>query len=79
MAGQVLLIADRSDAVIQPGQPSAQMGAWILNIPDGSNALETAAAYADAQNFPSNTIARVIDLTTTTVNVYKLQSSWVAQ
>jgi hypothetical protein len=79
MSGQVLLLADRSEAVIQPGQPSAQMGAWLLDIPDGSTADAEAAAFATTQNFPIGTVARVIDLSAnpSIMQEFTLQASWV--
>lgn len=83
MAGQVLLIADRSEAVIQAGQPSAQMGAWLLDIPDGSDATATAANFAGSQAFPIGTTARVIDLAdpsqplSAVMAKYRLSSQWV--
>lgn len=78
---QVLLIADRPEAVIQPGQPAAQMAAWLLDIPQDSTAAATAAAFADSHGFPIGTIARIIDLTnpaSLTIAVFQLSSQWVA-
>ena len=78
MAGQVLLVADRSEAVIQPGQPPAQMGAWLLDIPDGSNAANTADQFANDQGFPIGTIARFVDVSSPGVmETYQLNSTWV--
>lgn len=78
---QVWLIADRPEAVIQSGQPPAQQAAWLLDIPAGSNALNTAAVFASSQGFPSDTVARVIDLSVSpiTISTFKLTASWVAQ
>lgn len=79
---QVLLVADRPDsAVIQPGQPPATMGAWLLDIPDGSNALDTAAAFVAnirATAVSLGTVVRVIDLSANpiTVRIFRLDSSW---
>jgi hypothetical protein len=53
---QVLIIADRSSAVIQPGQPPAQMAAWLMTVPNGSDALTTAKAFVsdlDAYHRPA--------------------------
>ncbi len=76
---QVLLVADRPSAVIQPGQPPAQMAAWLLDIPEGSTAIEIAGAFASQHGFPLGTVARVIDLGATpiTVATYRLDSQWV--
>jgi hypothetical protein len=78
MAGQVLLIADRPEAVIQTGQPPAQMAAYLLDIPDGEGALQVAADFAASQGFPVGTAARVIDLTADPLSmvVFTLTSSW---
>jgi hypothetical protein len=84
MAGQVLFIADRSEAVIQPGQPSSQMAAWILDIPDGGSALVTAADFAAGAGFPIGTRARVIDLTdsaavlSVAMSLWQLDAQWVS-
>lgn len=83
MAGQVLLVADRSEAVIQVGQPPAQLGAWLLDIPPDWNALETASDFAGKQGFPIGTTARVIDLSNpaetvgAAMSVWRLDSQWV--
>jgi hypothetical protein len=79
-SANVLLIADRSEAVIQPGQPSASMGTWILPIPTGSNAAATAASFAATQGFPVGTNAYVIDLSATplTIAEFTLTASWQA-
>lgn len=74
---QVLLVADRSAAVIQPGQPATQMAAWLLDIPTGSTAADTAAEFAGAQGLPIGTVCRVIDLTDPTImSIYSLDSAW---
>lgn len=83
MAAQVLLIADRSEAVIQEGQPSAQMAAWLLSIPDtkgNSNALAVAAQFCTDNSFPIGTTARVIDLTVNplVIQTFTLTGTWVA-
>lgn len=83
MAAQVLLIANRSEAVIQAGQPPAQMAAWLLDIPDAkgnSNALSVTAQFCTDNNFPIGTVARVIDLTVTPLVIQKftLTGTWVA-
>lgn len=81
MAGTVLLVMDRSDsAVVQAGQPSAQMGAWLLPIADGSSANQTAADFAASNSVPVGTIARVVDLSVTpiTIAAFRLDSSWTA-
>jgi hypothetical protein len=77
---QVLLIMDRPSAVIQQGQPSAQMAAWLLDIPAGSDANATAAAFASEHGFPIGTVARVIDLSQATLQIrtFTLTSQWVA-
>jgi hypothetical protein len=78
MASQVLMVCDRTTAVIQPGQPPAQMGAWLLDVPDGGDPLAVAAAFADSVGFPIGTTARVIvDLSG--VQIFKLTSQWVAE
>jgi hypothetical protein len=79
---QVLLIMDRPSAVIQQGQPPAQMAAWLLDVPADGTALGVAAAFASANQFPLGTIARVIDLSKITdpqaVQKFQLDSSWTA-
>lgn len=78
---QALLVADKTDqsVVIQEGQPPAQMGAWLLIYdPDaGQSALSVAADFAAQHGFPVGTVARVVDLATTTVLTYQLESQWV--
>jgi hypothetical protein len=80
MAGTALVIADRPEAVIQQGQPPAQMAAWLLDIPDGQNAVQAAAAWVQTQNMPIGTIARVIDVTAAgaAMATFRLDSQWVA-
>ena len=74
-----LLVADRPEAVIQAGQPSAQMAAWVLPYdPDkGGSALQAAADFAKLHGFPMLTVARIIDLATASVQTFQLQSNWV--
>jgi hypothetical protein len=81
MMAQVWLIADRPSAVIQTGQPPAQQAAWLLDVPAGKSALQTAADFAGSQGFPSGTVARVVDLAASpiTIQTFQLQSQWVAQ
>lgn len=78
---QALLVADKADqsVVVQQGQPPAQMGAWLLDYDpaSGGSALSAAANFASTHGFPVGTTARVVDLATTTVATYKLQSQWV--
>lgn len=77
---QVMLVADRPSAVIQQGQPPAQMSAWLLDIPEGSTATATAAAFANDHGFPIGTVARIIDLSVTPIvmSAYRLDSQWVS-
>ena len=74
---RVLLIADRSEAVIQPGQPPAQMAAWFLDIPDGSDAATVAAEFVGEQGFPIGTVCRIVDLSddSSVMETYKLDST----
>lgn len=73
------LIADRSSAVIQEGQPPAQQAAWLLDIPEGENGTQVAADFAASQGFPIGTVARVIDLNVEVIGIqtYQLSSQWL--
>lgn len=63
---QVLVICDRPDtAVIQTGQPPAQMAAWLLDIAKGSDANTTVSTWIETEGMPLGTVIRVIDLTKT--------------
>jgi len=76
---KVWLIADRPVAVVQAGQPPAQQAAWLLDIPSGSTATATAAAFAADAGFPIGTVARVIDLSVSplAISTFTLNSQWV--
>jgi hypothetical protein len=76
-----LLVVDRTEAVIQQGQPTAVMGAWIIPIPDGQTAEQAASEFATTQGFPVGSTARVIDLSKVTVglSVWTLTSQWVQE
>lgn len=79
---QVLIVADRSSAVIQPGQPPAQMAAWLMDVPAGSDALTVAKAFVKDQSFPLGTVVRVIDSAHITdplaAQAFQLENSWVS-
>jgi hypothetical protein len=79
-SAKVWLIADRPTAVIQVGQPPAQQAAWLLDIPSGSTAAATAAAFASNAGFPIGTVANIIDLSVSplTIATFTLNSQWVA-
>lgn len=78
---QVWLIADRPEAVIQPGQPPAQQAAWLLDVPAGKTPAQTCEDFAETQGFPMGTIASMIDLAKNpnAVESYRLSSQWVPQ
>lgn len=78
---QVWVIADRPEAVIQPGQPAAQQAAWLLDVPAGQTANQTASDFVDSQGFPIGTIVRSIDVAANpnAVKTFKLASQWVPQ
>ena len=73
---QVLLVVDQGQtAVVVTGTPPTKMAAWLLDVPDGSDALAVAADFANSESFPVGTRAYVVtDLTSMTE--YQLQSSW---
>lgn len=74
---QAILIADRTEAVIQPGQPPAQMAAYLLDYdPATGSALQAAADFATTAGFPIGTVARVVDLHALDIPTFQLQSSW---
>lgn len=77
---QVLIVADRSSAVIQPGQPSATMAAWLLDVPSGDDPLAVAQAFVEGENFPLGTLVRVIDSTHITdplaARAFRLSTQW---
>lgn len=80
LTAQVLVVADTPDrsAVIQAGQPPAQMGAWLLDIPEGSDARATAAAWVEAQTLPLGTIVRIVDISVDPPRLYqhRLSAAW---
>lgn len=76
---QALLIADtqQQHAVVQTGQPPTHIGAWFIEIPEGSDALTTAAAWVESQTFQVGTIMYLLD--PATARKFVLQSNWVEQ
>jgi hypothetical protein len=60
---EVLLIADRTDqssAVIQDGQPPAQMGAWLIPVAKGEDPVAVAETFATSAGMSAGMLCRVI-------------------
>lgn len=78
---QVWLIADRSSAVIQEGQPPAQQAAWLLDVADDQSAEDACIAFLTASGFPVGTVCQMIDLAQDPLSIqtYALTAQWEAQ
>lgn len=76
---KVLLIADTPDqtAVVQAGQPPTHMGAWLIDVPVGTDPLKAATDWVATQTFQVGTVMRVLtDLTP--IQTFALHSQWVS-
>lgn len=60
MPSQVLFVADRPGVDLFPGTEPRAMTAWVLEVPDGVDAMQFCADFAAEQNFPIDTIAYVV-------------------
>ena len=64
----------------QDGPPPVQQAAWLLDVPEGSDASTVAAQFATDQGFPIGTRAHVIDLSADplVIQVLELTSQWAS-
>jgi hypothetical protein len=73
-----LLVADtHTSSVKQDGLPTSQVGAWFIDVPDGSDAVTAATAWVENMNFPVGTRVWLYDPADYTPHEYDLQSQWV--
>ena len=73
-----LLVADTGhSAVTQDGLPTAEVGAWFIPIPDGSDAVGAATEWVATQSFPIGTSVWLYDPVQYTPQEFELQSQWV--